>query len=224
MVHILILEDDARDFDLVVEQVHAAYPQATIKRAEDRPSFESHMEDPNLSLVISDYMLTDYSGLQAFLHCQKARSALPFVFVTGALDSSEQAKETVLMGATGFVLKNDLSQLQGILQELQLDTPEAAPDAQELMASAYNAIRLAYSMSQKHQQLVDKNDVESSIIALKAQLMILRTTLERSCGYVTSLIELMSARHLSLFNTSPPTLRALCPKSSPANVPCPWRA
>ncbi len=61
-------------------------------------------------LILADYALPTFGGMEALALCREICPDRPFIFVTGAL-GEERAIETLKNGATDFVLKTRLSRL-----------------------------------------------------------------------------------------------------------------
>lgn len=108
---ILILEDRKTDMELTRRAVLKAFPKATFTHALDKDEFIHKLEWMQYDLVLADYHLPGYNGLEALLHLRQTKQYLPFIFVTGALDSEETAAKSILHGANGYVLKENLKAL-----------------------------------------------------------------------------------------------------------------
>ncbi|MGH8723045.1 MAG: PAS domain S-box protein, partial [Burkholderiales bacterium] len=61
-------------------------------------------------IVLADYSLPDYTGLDALARVRASDALLPFILVSGAL-GEERAVEALRAGATDFVLKGNLNRL-----------------------------------------------------------------------------------------------------------------
>lgn len=83
-----------------------------------RSDFEEKLIEMRPDLIFSDYRLPQYSGIEALLFTRANMPTVPFVFVTGAMQNEEVAQNTVLKGAHGFVLKNNLEKLNEVIADL----------------------------------------------------------------------------------------------------------
>ena len=110
-LNVLMLEDTKTDEVLVKRQLLIAAPNCIISVARNKADFMEKLEWSVPDLIISDYNLPDMNGLEALLYVREKFALLPFIFVTGALNSEEQAAEAILHGASGYVLKDNLKQL-----------------------------------------------------------------------------------------------------------------
>jgi PAS domain S-box-containing protein len=109
-LHILHLEDDPRDAELVRETLAADGLVAEIECVETESEFAAALERSEFDLILADYSLPSFDGLSALTVAQRKRPGIPFMFVSGAL-GEEIAIESLKSGATDYVLKHKLHRL-----------------------------------------------------------------------------------------------------------------
>lgn len=124
----LLLEDDESDVFLMKRQLERHLSNVTLNVAATQEDYESLIQRSQPDVILSDYRLPRYSGIEALLYARKYCPMVPFVFVTGALHNEELAADTILQGASGFVLKNNLDKLWTLLPSLlDVQRKETAP-------------------------------------------------------------------------------------------------
>lgn len=111
LLKILVLEDRKADFELCKRHLLREIPNAMFTRAANETEFLEKVARGSYDLVIADYNLPDYNGLQALLHVKEHFGHLPFIFLTGTLNSEEKSATAILQGANGYVLKDNISSL-----------------------------------------------------------------------------------------------------------------
>jgi|GEM_PF-611316 len=111
LLKILVLEDRKADFELCKRHLLREIPNAMFTRAANESEFLEKLSWGAYDLVIADYNLPDYNGLQALLHVKEHFAHLPFIFLTGTLNSEEKSATAILQGANGYVLKDNISSL-----------------------------------------------------------------------------------------------------------------
>jgi CheY-like chemotaxis protein len=116
--NVLLLEDSRPDIYLIKRHLTKLYPQINITDVSAREDFETQLQAIRPDVILSDYRLPHYSGIEALLFTRATTPAIPFVFVTGALDNEVTAENTILKGAHAFVLKNNLEKLDQVLCDL----------------------------------------------------------------------------------------------------------
>ena len=109
-IKILHLEDNPAD----VQLVQAALAKGEVKfqcfLADNETDYLSHLKDQNIDIILSDYILPDYCGLEALQLAKIHFPNIPFIFVSGIM-GEDAAIESLLHGATDYVLKNKLERL-----------------------------------------------------------------------------------------------------------------
>jgi PAS domain S-box-containing protein len=111
-LRILHLEDDPYDARLIHDTLRSAGVRAQMTLAPNRKAFVEALERSGrtFDLVLADYKLPAFDGMQALAMVRACFPGLPFIFVTGAL-GEEKAVETLKSGATDFILKSSNGRL-----------------------------------------------------------------------------------------------------------------
>lgn len=108
-IKVLILEDNEDDVGLIEYQLTKLSFATRIKIVDEEEAYLNLLENFEPDIVLSDYSLPGYSGLQAYQAFQQICSDKHFMFITGAI-SKELANETIV-GNVQYILKDDLSEL-----------------------------------------------------------------------------------------------------------------
>jgi PAS domain S-box-containing protein len=110
-LHILHLEDNPADAQLVQDQLAAEHILADIRRVSRRADFIAALAAEPWDLILADYRLEDFSnGLEALKLAREKNHALPFILLSDTPD--EQAVvESLQAGATDYLLKQKRGRL-----------------------------------------------------------------------------------------------------------------
>ena len=108
-LRIVYLEDDPADVLLVRDALDDEGICLELDAVDNRASFLAALEK-SPDLILADYALPTFDGMEALALCRKMCPDRPFIFVSGAL-GEERAIETLKNGATDYVLKTRLSRL-----------------------------------------------------------------------------------------------------------------
>ena len=135
-LRILILEDVPSDAELEIRELRRAGMVSEWRRVETEAEFRVALDEFAPEVVIADYSLPTWNGIEALKVVRELRPDLPFVIVTGAIDE-ETAAECIKNGADDYVLKERLARL-----------PHAVRAAREVWAS-----RLAHRKAQAELRL-----------------------------------------------------------------------
>ncbi len=109
-IRILHLEDESEDKELVKEALNVSGLNCEIRYAENELSFVEGLEGFQPDVILADYNLPLFNGISALNLTLRNYPEIPFIFVTGAL-GEEMAVKILKLGATDFILKNNLIRL-----------------------------------------------------------------------------------------------------------------
>ncbi len=109
-LRILILEDNPTDTILVERELRRAGLEFVSRRVDTEAEFVAALDEFKPDIILSDYTLPSFNGMEALHLAQERAPAPPFVIVTGSL-SEETAAECIKAGAADYVLKQHLDRL-----------------------------------------------------------------------------------------------------------------
>jgi CheY-like chemotaxis protein len=124
-LHILLLEDDAGDAELIQGLLEAEHIVCKATRVQTRAEFVAALKDTGIDVILADYKLPSFDGFSALKLAMNERPDLPFIFVSGTV-GEEVAIEAVKFGATDYVLKQRLSRLAPSVQRALREARERA--------------------------------------------------------------------------------------------------
>jgi PAS domain S-box-containing protein len=110
MIHILHLEDDPVDADLIREKIEAAGLICQIVIVQTRDEFDTALRQGGHDIILADFQLPRYDGMSALRLAQEICPEIPFIFVSGTM-GEEAVIEGLTKGATDYVLKLRLSRI-----------------------------------------------------------------------------------------------------------------
>ncbi len=109
-LNVLILEDEPADAELIERQLQADGIVCSSLWVDSRDSFITALEEFKPNLVLADYKMPSFTGLEALAITLERMPDVPFIFVSGTM-GEEFAIETLHEGAADYVLKNHLCKL-----------------------------------------------------------------------------------------------------------------
>jgi PAS domain S-box-containing protein len=107
---ILYLEDNRADVELVRTRLEDEAFTCNIIHAETQADFVAALGDGGFDVILADYSLPSFDGLEALSIARQKVPEVPFIFLSGTM-GEELAIETLKRGATDYVLKQKLSRL-----------------------------------------------------------------------------------------------------------------
>jgi two-component system, cell cycle sensor histidine kinase and response regulator CckA len=116
---VLVVEDSEADAELLLHELSKAGYKPTARRVDSAAAMESALRQDDWDLIISDYVLPQFSGLEALKILQKRNLDIPFLVVSGKI-GEEVAVEALKAGADDYLLKDRLARLPSAIErELQ---------------------------------------------------------------------------------------------------------
>jgi len=109
-MNILHLEDNPRDAELARELLLSEWPDCHVTRAATRPDCLVAMRRGGYDLILSDFSMISFDGLDALRLAQEHLPRTPFIFFSGTI-GEERALEVVRAGALDYVLKDNVQRL-----------------------------------------------------------------------------------------------------------------
>lgn len=110
-LNILMLEDDPLDAELNKQQLlQLDGYQCVFNLTTNKHDYLQALENTNPDIILCDYNLPQYTGLQALNDLNDRKKLIPFIFVTGAMNE-ETAADAIKSGAWDYVVKDRLFRL-----------------------------------------------------------------------------------------------------------------
>src|SRR5437773_6047622 len=106
----LIVEDSARDAELLVRELERSAYAVTYERVETAQAMEAALARSNWDVVLSDYDLPRFSGPAAFDLLRTTGLDVPFIIISGTI-GEEVAVSALKAGAHDFLVKGHLARL-----------------------------------------------------------------------------------------------------------------
>jgi PAS domain S-box-containing protein len=124
-LHILHLEDEPDFAELVRSLLEQGGVDAEVRRVGDRLAFTQAVETGDFDLIISDYHLPSFTGLEALALAKEKMPHTPFILVSGTIGELA-AIESLKAGATDYVLKQQPDRLPSAVRRAVQEAGERA--------------------------------------------------------------------------------------------------
>jgi len=109
-LHVMLIENSAADAELNLHELKQAGFQCQPQIIGTRGEFLEHLGRFPFDIVLADYRLPGWTGMDAFSEMRQSGRDVPFILVTGTL-GEEVAVECIKQGVTDYVLKEHLPRL-----------------------------------------------------------------------------------------------------------------
>jgi len=132
-IRILILEDNPTDAELIEHELRKGEIVFQSKRVETRDDFISQIEEFTPQIILADYKLPAFTGMEDFSIIKKKGLEVPFIIVSGTL-GEDLAVEALKNGVTDYVLKSNLNRLAPAVNRALAETKILTAHKQSLEA------------------------------------------------------------------------------------------
>ncbi|HAN19456.1 MAG: hypothetical protein A2X13_02160 [Bacteroidetes bacterium GWC2_33_15] len=112
----LFVEDQPVDTEMAVRALKKYNIEFDYTRIETENDFIRELKDYNPDLIISDYSMPLFNGMQALKISKEISPDLPFIVLTGSINE-ETAVQCMKAGATDYILKDNITRLPFAVME-----------------------------------------------------------------------------------------------------------
>jgi len=106
----LLVEDNLADSELVLRELQRGWLEVTSDVVQTAAEFRQKLQTTTPDVVLADYNLGDWRGMEALEILRAEGRDIPFILVTGALGDA-MAVECMKQGITDYILKDNLARL-----------------------------------------------------------------------------------------------------------------
>jgi PAS domain S-box-containing protein len=176
LLRLLLIEDSENDAKLLLRALERQGLTVESRRVETKDQLDASMAAGHWDLVISDYQLPHFDGLEALRHIRSLDPDIPFIMVSGKV-GEELAVTTMRAGANDFMLKDQLARLGPAIER-------------EVRETETRRAQRAYEEERRHLQMAISQSPDAVVITdPKGAIIYANPALESISGY--SLAELM---------------------------------
>lgn len=141
-LQVLIVEDSADDAVLLKIELGRAGYEARCQRVDSREEMSAALDRQAWDLIIADYRLPRFSGVDALAVVRERRLEVPFIIVSGQI-TEDTAVAAMKAGANDYVMKDKLARLgpavERALREVEVQRQQRQSEAQLEVERAFRA-------------------------------------------------------------------------------------
>jgi PAS domain S-box-containing protein len=151
-IRILHIDDNIHDRILVKDVLMKENHGFEVIEADNKEKFEEYLEKENFDLVLSDFNILGFDGLQILKTVKEKRPELPVIIVTGT-GSEEVAIKAMKMGASDYVIKS-VKHIKGLAP-----TIKAVLDHKKIETERKNAIDALMESEEKYRSIYENSNI-----------------------------------------------------------------
>ncbi len=165
---ILHVEDNPRDAEIVRDMLSTEWPDCAITVVQTRDAFGDELGRGGYDLVLSDFQLPGFNGLEALEMTRTRAPDVPFIFFSGTI-GEERAIEAVRAGAADYVIKDRMQRLPVSIQRV-LREAEATRARRRMEEALAQEQYLLFMLMQNLPDYVYFKDPQSRFIAVSRSM------------------------------------------------------
>jgi two-component system cell cycle sensor histidine kinase/response regulator CckA len=151
---LLIADDNPNDLARCLHELQKSGIPFTAETVSKRDDFSRKLRDLPVDIVLSDYLMTDWTGLDALALINEIRPGVPLILLTSAL-GEDLAIQCIQAGVYDCVLNTQLDRLPMAVRRAQ--------DGRDLRAAEMNALD-ALRESEAHYRTLVENAPEAIVL------------------------------------------------------------
>ncbi len=117
-LNFLIVEDRLTDAALIQRQIEKCAETAEVHITDNLLGFRHALKTFIPDFVFTDFDLVGFTGIDVMHNLKEIYPNTPVIVITGTLNNEELAANTILSGAQGFLLKDNINQLHQKLEPI----------------------------------------------------------------------------------------------------------
>ncbi len=189
-LRILMLEDVPRDADLEIRELRRAGIVFETRIVAGRDDMIRELDDFAPDIILSDFSMPQFTGMDALEIRNERAPHLPFVVVTASI-SDKTAVDCIRRGADDYVTKEHLVSLQyaisNALQKKRLERVER--EARQALAQSETRLRLIWEhveagvmlVASDTREILDVNEAASRMIGAPREALVGRPCHDVAC-------------------------------------------
>jgi len=168
-LRVLLVEDSEDDAVLLTRELQKGGYKPTIERVDTPEAMKKALTDQEWDIVISDYIMPKFSGLDALKILQKTGLDLPFIIVSGKI-GEETAVDVMRAGAHDYIMKNNLKRLiPAVERELaESSVHRERTEVKEELHQSYEELEKANKQLQA--EILERKKAEQDALQIKEHL------------------------------------------------------
>ena len=172
-IRVLLVEDSENDVLLLLRHLHRGGYQPVSKAVDSAPAMIEALEKEAWDIIISDYVVPGFGGLEALEVLKSHDLDLPFIIVSGQI-GEDVAIKAMKAGAHDYVMKHNLSRLLPAVERELREAEMRRERRRSLRALQENEERfrqLAEQLRIRNEELVQvRDELESRVTQRTAAL------------------------------------------------------
>ena len=122
-IQVLFIEDSVVDVELALRSLEQGGFEVSWERVEREEDLKRVLGSSKPQAILSDFSMPRFNGVDALRLVKEIAPGIPFIFLSGTI-GEERAIEAIRLGATDYVLKNNMRRLGTVVRRALTEAAE----------------------------------------------------------------------------------------------------
>ena len=159
---ILMVEDSKDDAVLIIRNIKKDGLDPVYERVETPEEMKAALDSKEWDIVLSDYKLPQFNGLDALKLFRRKNLEIPFIIISGTI-GEELAVETMRKGASDYLMKDNLARLVPSIKR-ELDESRTRRERKKALEDLFKSEKKFKELVEMLPEMVFEIDLEGNII------------------------------------------------------------
>jgi diguanylate cyclase (GGDEF)-like protein/PAS domain S-box-containing protein len=160
-IRVLFIEDSEQDTELALRALEHSGFDVSWERVEAEQDLRRALHSSKPQAILSDFSMPVFDGVDALRVVREIAPGIPFIFVSGTI-GEERAIEAIRLGATDYVLKDNLRRLGTVVRRALAEAADrerarAAEEERERLVAILEATSDCVAMSDPDGRIIYLN-------------------------------------------------------------------
>jgi diguanylate cyclase (GGDEF)-like protein/PAS domain S-box-containing protein len=122
-IRVLFIEDSEVDVELALRSLEQGGFEVSWDRVDQEADLKRFLGSSKPQAILSDFSMPRFDGVDALRLAKELAPGIPFIFLSGTI-GEERAIEAIRLGATDYVLKNNMRRLSTVVRRALAEAAE----------------------------------------------------------------------------------------------------